>query len=398
MSSKIERLESLRAALRERLERLVRDEGDTVRGRRADVEGAYPKSLHDVLVETGSVGAAIPTEYGGLGLGLQGLSVVLEEMGAADVGDMVPILNTMATAPIVKFGSETLKEEVLPRVASGDRRLAFAVTERESGSNAFAAETEAVREGDDYVLAGEKHWISAVDLADAILLLARTRSVEECQSEGIAPAAGLSMFLVDRESADLRWERLSLPRLRSVTQYRIELDGVRVPANRRVGAPGWGMLATLDALNVERMLIPALVVGATRWMIELSITHTRERRVFEGTPLAQYQAIQHPLAEVFLRLQGLRLLLERSTELYDSGVDPFRVSLPTAAARFASVELADLALEAGRTALGARGFEPDVGLLDFAQVAQLFKLAPVSNPVLLNFVAEHHLGMPRSGG
>jgi acyl-CoA dehydrogenase len=389
-------LETLRAELRTRFTAVAERHGLAVRGVRDEADGHYPQPISDALSEGHAVGAALPTEYGGLGLGLAGLAVVLEELAAADIGDMVPILTSMAAIPLAQHGSEELRREILPAIASGNQRLAFAVTEREAGSNVFAASTRAVADGNDFVLTGEKHYISAVDLASAVLLLARTTSREECTREGLDPSAGLSMFVVDRDSMGLSWERMALPRMRSVAQYALRLDRVRVPASRVVGARGFGVLPLLDALNIERILIPALILGATRWLLGIAIEHVKERRVFGDVPIGRYQAVQHPLAETFLRVQGLRLLLDRATETYDSGANPLDVSLPTAAARFAAVEVAEAALGAAGDALGARGFEPDIGLLGFAQMIRVFKSTPVSSPVMLNFVAEHHLGLPRS--
>ena len=392
----VDRLDALRNELATRFRRVAEEGGPAVRGARPDEEGQYPGAVWQALREGGVIGAPIAEEYGGLGLGLRGLAMVLEEMAAADIGDMMPILSTMAALPIATHGSEELKRTVLPDVASGKTRLAFAVTERAAGSNVFAAATQAARMGDHYVLNGEKHYISGVDHADAILLLARTKSIEACLGEGLEESAGLSLFLVDRDAPGLSWTQMSLPRFRSVAQYQLSLDDVRVPASRLVGARGFAVVPVLEALNVERILIPALVVGATRWALEIAIEHAKERRVFGDVPLGRYQAVQHPLAEVYLRLQGLRVLLDEATRHYDAGSDPLTVSLPTAAARFSAVEVAETTLHAVGQTLGTRGLEPDIGLLGFSQMVQLFKAAPVSTPVLLNFVAEHHLGLPRS--
>ncbi len=391
-------LDALREQARTRFTALVATHGGAVRNQRTDVDGEYPAPLWEALAQDGLIGAYIPVEYGGLGLGLRGMAVVLEELAAADAGDMVPILSTMVAAPLVRHGTDALKREILPSIARGERRLAFAVTERAAGSNVFAAETQAVRDGDSYVLSGQKHYISAVDLADAILILARTtpRGPDAPPGQDGSDMAGFSLFLVDRESRGLTWERLTLPRLRSVCQYAVDLRDVRVPASRRVGPEGAAVFAVLDALNVERILIPALVLGATTWLLRLAVAHVNERRVFGDVPLGRYQAVQHPLAEVFLRTRGLRHLLDESTASYDDGANAFEVSLPTAAARFIAAEVADAALNAGSDAFGSRGFEADIGLLGFAQMVRLFRSAPVNTPVLLNFVAEHHLGLPRA--
>ncbi len=389
-------LDGFRAEVRTRFQRVADQHGHSVRGDRDEAEGLYPKPIWDALCEGKAIGAPIPPENGGLGLGLTGIAAVIEELAAADIGDMLPILNTMVAVPLTKYASDSLKSEVLPAVATGERRMVFAVTERDAGSNVFAAKTRAVADGDHFVLSGQKDYISAVDLADAILVLARTTSLEDCRRKGLNESAGLSLFLVDRDSPGLEFERLSLPRFRSVTQYALKMDEVRVPANRLVGAAGFGALPVLDALNVERILIPALVLGATRWLLDLSIEHVKKRRVFGDVPLGRYQAVQHPLAETFLRAEGLRRLLDHATATYDSGANPFEVSLPTSAARFAAVEVAEAGLNAAGDALGTRGFEPDIGLLGFAQLVRVFKSIPVSTPVLLNFVAEHHLGLPRS--
>ncbi len=396
MTSRYDALDNLRSEVRTRFESVAANHGIEIRGARDEADGHYPEAIWQAVKQGNAIGAAIPTEYGGLGLGLAGIAAVIEELAAADIGDMVPVLNAMVAVPLVNHAADALKQSILPAVATGERRLVFAVTERDAGSNVFAAKTQASADGDDFILTGTKDYISAVDLADAILILARTTSVEDCRRKGLDESAGLSLFLVDRDTPGLRWKRMTLPRFRSVTQYTVELEGVRVSGANMVGARGFGALPVLDALNVERILIPALILGATRWILDVSIQHAKDRCVFGDVPLGRYQAVQHPLAETFLKAQGLRRLLEHATTSYDSGANPFEVSLPTAAARFAAVEVAEAALNAAGTALGSHGFDPEIGLLGFAQMVQVFKSTPVSTPVMLNFVAEHHLGLPRS--
>ena len=240
------------------------------------------------------------------------------------------------------------------------------------GSEAIAPSAgRSGRDGDSYVLSGRKAYVSAVDLADTILILARTTPRDATGAQDGSDMAGFSVFLVDRESSGLTWERLTLPRLRSVCQYAIDLNDVRVPKRRRLGPEGAAAFAVLDALNVERILIPALVLGATTWLLRSATAYVKERKVFGDVPIGQYQAVQHPLAAVFLRARGLRHLLDEAATTYDAGANAFEVSLPTAAARFIAAEVAEAALNAGTDAFGSRGFEEDIGLLGFAQMVRL---------------------------
>ena len=397
MTASAAAVDALRTEVRQRFAAVAATHGLNVRGKRDDGDGTYPGSVWEALGTGKAVGAAIPVDDGGLGLGLTGLAAVLEELAAADLGDMVPILTNMAALPLVRHGSPGLRAEILPAVASGNLRLAFAVTEQEAGSNVFAARTMAAADGDDFVLTGEKHYISGVDLAQAILILARTTRGRGRPAGRLGPD-GRAVHVPGRSGQ----RRAPLGATRPATHE--ERDPVCDSPRGRPGAgPPPGGLRRIwrpaPARRTQHRTHPhsrsdsrghALAPRRRhRARKEAPGVRRRTHRTLPGRP-----SIRWP--ETFLRFQGLRLLVEEAARTYDDGANPLEVSLPTAAARFAAVEVAESALAAAGDALGTRGFEPDVGLLDFAQMVRVFKSTPISTPVMLNFVAEHHLGLPRS--
>lgn len=359
-------------------------------------EGYYPDEVWAALAETGSLGALIPKAHGGTALGVLGMSIALEELAAVDVANTLPILTGLATLCVAQHGSAELKERILPAVAKGGCRMCFAATEPAAGFNVFRTTTAARRDGDEYRIDGEKIYISGADVADYMLVVTRTTSLEECAERGVGKTFGLSLFLVDARSAGLSKQRLDTRGEGVMRQYGLRFDGVRVSAKNLLGDVDAGVLALFACFNPERVLMASLVVGMSRYCLTIACEHARNRRVFGDTPIGSYQAIQHPLAQVRLREESLRLLIQKAAWAFDGGRDALEVALFANAAKVLGAELAREAVDASIETLGGRGFSDEHGLLRLWQAARLFKTSPISDALALNFVAEHHLDLPRS--
>ncbi len=370
----------------------------------AGLRGWYQRGPHgqffdpswQALGAGGFLGAVVPAEHGGSGGGLLGLALALEELAATGLPNMLAVLTAVDALGIARHGTAALKGAVLPRVADGSCRMCLAVTESEAGFNTFNTRTAARRAGDGYRLDGTKVYISGADVADHLLVLARTLSAADAAARGLPKTAGLSWFLVDARSPGIELRPLPSRGEGAMRQFEVELSGVEVPDASLVGRDGEGFGVLLDLFNPERILIAALQVGTVQHCLDVACEHARTRRVFGDTPIGSYQSIQHPLAEVKVRQEALRLLVWRAATAYDGGADPREVSLAANAAKLLAAELGPKATEAALDALGGRGFDERYGIVHLLEMVQLLRVAPISNALVYNQIAEYVLRLPRS--
>ncbi len=381
--------ETLAARVREHLEPLRgwSREGD---------QGEHLEPVWDGFCRrAGALGAVVPPEDGGSGEGLLGLGRALEEMGATGLNHMLPVLTAVCTVGIARHGRGAARAR-LPRIAAGEHRLCFAVTEPEAGFNTFRTATRARRQGDGFVLDGAKIYISCADLADEMLVLVRTRSPEECAQAGLPRTAGLSLLLVPPAAQGVTATPMATRGEGALRQFVIEFEGVEVPAANLVGDEDRGFGPLLDLINAERVLVSAMVVGLGRYCLGLACAAARGRKVFGDTPIGAYQAIQHPLAEVRVRQEALALVVREAALAFDQGSDPRRAGFLSNVAKFHAAELAAKALDAATHALGGRAFDERHGLIQLLDFVHLLKIAPISAELILSGVAEYELGLPRS--
>jgi acyl-CoA dehydrogenase len=353
-----------------------------------DRRRAYPEDFVRALTESGWLGALIPAEYGGLGYGLQVAAAILQEINQQG-GYAGPAHAQMyIMGALLRHGSEAQKRTYLPAIASGELRLqAFAVTEPNAGSDTTRIETEAVRDGDEYVISGRKIFISRVHHSDLMLLLARTSPRDEQR-----PTAGLSLFLVDlRQVAD----SISLRPLRMMMNNEsneVTFCGLRVPAENLVGVEGAGFRHILDGWNAERILIAAECVGDGRWFIERATRHARQREVF-GRPLGANQGIQFPLATAWAQVEAADLMARRAAARFDAGLS---CGAEANTAKLLAADASWAAANAAIDTLGGRGFDADYDVERKFRETRLYRVAPVSNNLVLSYIAQHVLGLPRS--
>lgn len=371
-------------------------------GRRAELREMiikrreFPREMWEAIAEGGFLGCVIPPEYGGTGMGLLASTFVVEEMGKMGFGNAVLILTTMDAVCIERNGTEELKRRFLPKMASGELKFCFALTEANAGSNTFRLETTAERQGDSYVINGSKTFITGVDVTDYMLLVTRTKSLKQCQEEGLPKAYGLSLFIVDTRSAGLSKTVIPTRGIEGMNQWSVYFDNVRVPANNLIGEEHAGAMALFKALNPERILAAASAVGVSEHCLQVACNYARERKVFRGTPIGQYQAVQHPLADVKIRQEAVRLMTYKAAWAFDAGLPPAEAAFYANCAKYLGAELGVMAADASIETLGGNGFSDDYGIAHLWEAMRLLKTAPISKEMILNYVAEHTLDLPRS--
>ncbi|SCK08518.1 acyl-CoA dehydrogenase [Streptomyces sp. WMMB 714] len=377
----------LRKDLRQLTERICADHPDEY-WREVDAARRYPEEFVDALTATGCLGALVPEEYGGLGLGLGDASVILEAINGAggNAGPVHAQLYTMGS--LLRHGSEEQKQRYLPGIASGEVRLqAFGVTEPTAGTDTTAIRTTATRTADGYVVNGQKVFISRVQHSDLMLLLARTTPREEAAKK----SEGLSLFLVDLREVD----GVELRPLRTMVNHEtneVFFDDVHIPADSLIGEEGKGFRYVLDGMNAERILIASECIGDGRWFVERAARYSSERVVF-GRPIGQNQGVQFPIARAHVNVEAADLMRWRACDLFDAG-EPCG-----AEANMAKLLAADASWEAANAALqthGGYGFTADYDIERKFRETRLYQVAPVSTNLILSYIGQHVLKMPRS--
>jgi len=356
-----------------------------------DLNHEFPREFYDAISSGGWLGMTIPEEYGGHGLGITEATLLLEEVarsGAAMNGASAIHLNIFGMQPVVKHGSEALKADTLPRIVNGDLHVCFGVTEPGAGLDTSRITTFAKREGDHYRVNGRKVWISKAGESEKILLLTRTTPREDCAKK----TDGMTLFLTDLDPEHVDIRPIKKMGRNAVASNEVFIDDLMVPVEHRVGEEGQGFRYILDGLNPERMLIAAEALGIGRVALEKAVKYGNERHVF-NRPIGMNQGLQFPLADSLARLDAAELVLRKATWLYDNGKPCGRE------ANTAKYLCADAGFGAADRALqlhGGMGYSEEYHVSRYFRESRLMKIAPVSQEMILNFLGEHVLGMPRS--
>ena len=354
--------------------------------RRKSERGEPPTELWDALAARGYLGVNIPEEFGGGGLGMSALAMVGEEIAAAGCSLLLIVVSPAIVGSILtRHGTHDQKELWLRGIADGTTKVAFAITEPDAGSNSHNISTAARRTDRGYALRGQKTYISGVEEADAILVVARKREEDGTLSLPL-------LFLVDADAPGLERQHIPTVEPGANKQWQLYFDDVEVASDRLVGSETAGLKAAFDGLNPERIMGAAVCNGAARRALDLAAEYARERRVW-NVPIGAHQGISHPLAQAKIELELARLMMYKAAAMYDAGLPAGEESnMAKYAAAEAGVHCVDQAIQTH----GGNGFSLEYGLTDLYWGVRLVRTAPVSREMILNYVAEHSLGLPRS--
>jgi alkylation response protein AidB-like acyl-CoA dehydrogenase len=349
--------------------------------------GRPATELWDELGRYGFVGVNIPEEYGGGGAGVSELAIVCEELGAAGTPSFLIIVSSSICGELlITHGSEEQKHEWLPRMATGEAKMAFAVTEPDAGTNTHRISTTAVRDGDVYRLRGQKYYASAVDEADRVVVVART-GTDERTGRG-----RLSLFLVDPRSSGLEMHPIPVEMTAPEKQFSLFFDDLEVPADALIGVEGEGLRQLFSGLNPERIMAASLENGIGLYALNKAAAYARERVVWD-VPIGAHQGVAHPLAKCKIEVELARLMTQKAGWLHDRGLDAAEASNM---AKYAAAEACLAALDQAIQTHGGNGLATEYGLATLWGAARLQRTAPVSREMIFNHIAQHSLGLPRS--
>jgi len=357
---------------------------------RKDREGGFPEDFHRAVADAGWLGIAMPEACGGAGLGITEAALMMQTIaasGAGFSGASAVHMNIFGLHPVVVFGTEAQQRRWLPPLIAGKDRACFAVTEPDAGLNTSRLKTRALRDGDHYVVSGQKVWISTAQVANKMLLLARTTPVEEARGTG-----GLSLFYADLDRRFVEVREIEKMGRKSVDSNQVFIDGLRVPVNDRIGEEGRGFEYILHGMNPERILVAAEAVGLGRAALARATQYANERVVFDR-PIGQNQAIQHPLARCWMELEAADLMVYKAAALYDAGKP---CGAEANAAKFLAGEACFRACETAILTLGGMGYAREYHVERYLREAWVPRIAPVSPHLILCFIAEKVLGLPKS--
>ncbi|MEU3190251.1 acyl-CoA dehydrogenase family protein [Streptomyces sp. NPDC006992] len=353
-------------------------------------DGKHTDELWAEAAKLGYLGVNLPEEYGGGGSGIQELSIVLEELGAAGCPLLMLVVSPAICGTVIaRFGTQEQQRTWLPGLADGTRKMAFGITEPDAGSNSHRITTTARRDPatGDWLLTGRKVFISGVDIADATLIVGRT---EDARTGKLKPC----LFVVPRDTPGFTYNMIDMAVDAPEKQFELVLDDVRLPADALVGDEDAGLLQLFAGLNPERIMTAAFALGMARWSIERALEYARTRQVWKE-PIGAHQAIAHPLAQAHIEVECARLMMQKAARLYDAG-DDTGAGEATNMAKYAAGEACVRAVDQAVHTLGGNGLTREYGLAAMIAASRVARIAPVSREMILNYVSHQTLGLPKS--
>jgi acyl-CoA dehydrogenase len=356
-----------------------------------DRSGEFPYELHGSLAQAGWLGIAMPEKYGGAGLGITEAVVMMQavaESGAAMSGASAVHINIFGLQPVVVFGTDEQKARMLPPLIAGKDKACFAVTEPDAGLDTTALKVRAERRGDHYLISGQKIWISTAQVANKILILARTTPLEQVKRR----TEGLSLFYTDLDRSRVAVRVIDKMGRHAVDSNEMFFDGMVVPAADLIGEEGQGFRSILHGMNPERILIAAEAVGIGRAALQRAAKYARERVVFRR-PIGQNQGIAHPLAKCWMELEAANLMVMKAADLYDRGLE---CGAEANAAKYLAGEAGFRACETAVMTHGGMGYSKEFHVERYLREVMIPRIAPVTPHMILNFIAEKVLGLPKS--
>ena len=377
-------------AIRGAVEKICADFGDDY-WLRKDREGGFPHDFHSAIAHAGFLGIAMPSEVGGAGLGITEAAILMQtvaESGGGLAAASSIHMNIFGLHPVVVFGSPEQRRRWLPPLIAGEHKACFGVTEPNAGLNTLKLKTRAVREGEHYVVHGQKIWISTAQVAHQILLLARTTPIDEVKT----PRGGLSLFYTDLDRTKIDVREIEKLGRKAVDSNELFIDGLRIPVEDRIGEEGKGFDYILHGMNPERVLLAAEAIGLGRVALKRASNYAKERVVFDR-PIGKNQGVQHPLAERWMELEAANLMMMKAAWLYDRG-EP--CGAEANAAKYLGAEAGFRACETAVLTHGGMGYAKEFHVERYFREAMLPRIAPVSPQMIFCFIAERVLGLPKS--
>jgi acyl-CoA dehydrogenase len=361
--------------------------------RELDAAGAFPAEIWAEICATGLCGVAVPEDYGGSGLGMLDLAICVENLCAGGGGSTLSqlfMLNPIfGGVTLSRLGTAAQKAELLPALVSGEIMFAMGLTEPNAGSNSLEIQTFATADGEGWRLSGQKVWITAVPQASKLLVVARTKTVAESRGR----TDGISLFMIDRDRAGLTHRAIDKLGTRTLPSSFIFFDAVRVEPSELVGTLHSGFRQLLDVLNTERIVTTAGLVGTAQIATKLAVRYANDRKIFAGAAIGSYQAIQFPLAEAHIQTECARLMNYKAASLHDQG-KPYGSEANMG--KWLAGHAAGMATDRAIQTMGGMGYSKECHVERLWRDARLFRIAPISEEMVLNFVAQHDLGLPRS--
>ncbi|WP_432852429.1 acyl-CoA dehydrogenase family protein [Amycolatopsis sp. CA-161197] len=376
-----------RVALRKAASELARKYGHEYYSKKAR-SGEKTHELWDEAGRLGYLGVNLPEEYGGGGAGIADLAAVLEEFAAAGSPLLLMVVSPAICGTVIsRFGTDEQKKQWLPGLSDGSKKMVFAITEPDAGSNSHKITTTARRDGSDWVLSGRKVFISGVDEADAVLVVGRT---EDAKTGRLKPA----LYIVPTDTPGFEFKQIEMDLVSPEKQFGLFLDDVHLPAEALVGEEDAAIAQLFAGLNPERIMGASFSLGTARYALDKAVAYANERRVW-GAPIGSHQGLAHPLAQIKIELELAKLMTQKAASLYDSG-DDFASGESANMAKYAAAEAAIKAVDQAVQTHGGNGLATEYGLGTLVTAVRLGRIAPVSREMVLNFVGQHSLGLPKS--
>ena len=351
-------------------------------------EGRRTDELWQEAGKLGFIGVNLPEEYGGGGAGMYELSIVMEELAATGTGLLMLVVSPAICGNIIaRFGTDEQKQRWLPGLADGSITMAFGITEPDAGSNSHNITTTARRDGSDWLLSGQKVFISGVDQADAVLIVSRT---EDAKTGKLKPA----LFIVPTDAENFTYTMIDMELVNPEKQFQLFLDDVRLPADALVGDEDAALSQLFAGLNPERIMAAASAIGMGRFALGKAVEYVKSRQVWKS-PIGAHQAIAHPLAQGKIELEMAKLMMQKAATLYDAG-DDWGAAEPANMAKYAAAEAAKNIVDHAVHSMGGNGLTTEYGMAPLLSLVRIARVAPVSREMILNFVAQTSLGLPKS--
>ncbi|MGW4488760.1 acyl-CoA dehydrogenase family protein [Amycolatopsis sp. NPDC004368] len=376
-----------RVALRKATSELARKYGHEYYSKKAR-SGEKTTELWNEAGRLGYLGVNLPEEYGGGGAGIADLAAVLEEFAAAGSPLLLMVVSPAICGTVIsRFGTDEQKKQWLPGLSDGSKKMVFAITEPDAGSNSHKITTTAHRDGGDWVLSGRKVYISGVDEADAVLVVGRT---EDAKTGRLKPA----LYIVPTGTPGFEYRQIEMDLISPEKQFGLFLDDVHLPAEALVGEEDAAIAQLFAGLNPERIMGASFSLGTARYALDKAVAYANERNVW-GAPIGSHQGLAHPLAQIKIELELAKLMTQKAASLYDSG-DDFASGESANMAKYAAAEAAIHAVDQAVQTHGGNGLASEYGLGTLVTAVRLGRIAPVSREMVLNFVGQHSLGLPKS--